>query len=432
MKYFAIRILCSVCLFFTTLVLFSQTNEPPKEVAGFPVNYDEDAIPPYILPDLFTLQNGKKVSDAETWMNEKRTELLEAVASLQYGKTTPAPKNIKYDMFEKNGEAFGGKAIRKQVRIYLTENSKDHPMDVLIYLPKNVSAPIPLFFTISFSANNQSVDDPAVKIGEIWNRDGEKVKADQPGRFRATDVEQFIDEGYGFATVYYGDIDPDFKDGFEHGIRKEFLKAGETQPKEDEWGTISAWSWGLSRAMDYFEKDKDIDEERIALMGVSRLGKTVLWTGIRDPRFKMIIASCSGEGGAALARRDYGENIKHMSDPSRYAYQFAPNYHEYSTHLDDFPFDAHSLVAMIAPRPLLLQTGDTDYWSDPKGEFLAAKEGSKVYELFGEKGPKNNEMPAAGDTSLLGNKLGYYMHEGGHGTIPSDYPVFIQFMKKFL
>jgi hypothetical protein len=158
----------------------------------------------------------------------------------------------------------------------------------------------------------------------------------------------------------------------------------------------------------------------------------VLWTGIRDTRFKMIIASCSGEGGAALARRDYGENIKHMSDSSRYGYQFAANYHEYSTHVEDFPFDAHSLVAMIAPRPLLLQTGNTDYWSDPKGEFLAAQEASKVYELFGENGPKDNEMPPAGDTSLIGNKLGHYMHDGGHGTIPSDYAVFIQFMKKFL
>ncbi|WP_223275982.1 hypothetical protein [Algoriphagus aquimarinus] len=167
-------------------------------------------------------------------------------------------------------------------------------------------------------------------------------------------------------------------------------------------------------------------------MGVSRLGKTVLWTGIRDPRFKMIIASCSGEGGAAIARRDYGENIKHMSDSTRYGYQFAPNYHAYSTHVDDFPFDAHTLVAMIAPRPLLLQTGNVDYWSDPKGEFIAAQEASAVYELFGENGPKNNEMPAAGDISLLENKLGYYMHDGGHGTIPSDYPIFIQFMKKFL
>lgn len=429
----SLRITLSASIFLAfSFSSFSQTENLAKTVAGFPVNYDESAIPPYILPDLLTLENGEKVSDAESWMKSRRPELLKAVAALQYGKTPPPPNSISFEVFENEGDAFQGKAIRKQVTVYLTENSKDHPMDLLIYLPKDSKGPVPIFFTISFSANNQSVNDPAVKIGEVWNREGQKVKADQPGRFQATNVEQFIDAGYGFATVYYGDIDPDFKDGFEYGIRKEFLKPGETQPQMDEWGTISAWSWGLSRAMDYFEKDKQIDAARIALMGVSRLGKTVLWTGIRDPRYKMIIASCSGEGGAALARRDYGENIKHMSDPSRYAYQFAPNYHAYSTHLDDSPFDAHSLIAMIAPRPILLQTGNTDYWSDPKGEFLAAQEASKVYQLFGENGPQNKEMPAAGDTSLLENKLGYYMHEGGHGTVPSDYPVFIQFMKRFL
>ncbi|WP_296704382.1 acetylxylan esterase [Algoriphagus sp.] len=426
------RTLLTIFIYCLNSFAFAQAQDPPTVVAGFPVNYDEDAIPPYTLPDLFTLENGKKVTDSKTWLKNRRPELLEAVAALQYGKTPPAPRKIEFDVVEKEGDAFNGKAIRRQVRIYLTENSKDHPMDLLVYLPKNSNKAVPIFFTISFTANSQTVDDAEVRIGEIWNREGQKVKADQPSRFRATNVEQFIDEGYGFATVYYGDIDPDFKDGFEHGIRKEFLKPGETKPKDDEWGTISAWSWGLSRAMDYFEKDNQIDQDRVALMGVSRLGKTVLWTGIRDPRFKMIIASCSGEGGAALARRDYGENIKHMSDPSRYAYQFAPNYHEYSTHVEDFPFDAHSLVAMIAPRPILLQTGNTDYWSDPKGEFLAAQEASKVYQLFGENGPEENEMPPAGDTSLLENKLGYYMHEGGHGTIPSDYPVFIQFMKKFL
>lgn len=412
--------------------IITQAQEPPKEVAGFPVNYDEEAIPPYSLPDLLTLENGQTVKDANTWTKKRRPELLQAVADLQYGNTPPAPKKINYEYYEAEGKAFNGKAIRKQVRIYLTENSQEHPMDLLIYLPKNATKATPLFFTISFTANNQTVDDPEIRIGEIWNREGQKVRADQPSRFRATNVEQFIAAGYGFATVYYGDIDPDFKDGFDYGIRKEFLKPGETKPKNDEWGTISAWSWGLSRAMDYFEKDQQIDENRVALMGVSRLGKTVLWTGIRDTRFKMIIASCSGEGGAAIARRDYGENIKHMSAPSRYAYQFAPNYHEYSTHLEDFPFDAHSLVAMIAPRPLLLQTGSTDYWSDPKGEFIAAQEASKVYQLFGENGPEGNEMPPAGDTSLIHNKLGYYMHDGGHGTIPSDYPVFIQFMNEFL
>ena len=183
--------------------------------------------------------------------------------------------------------------------------------------------------------------------------------------------------------------------------------------------------------MYYFQTDKQIDAKRVALQGTSRLGKTVLWAGAHDPRFKLVIASCSGEGGAALSRRNYGESINHMTDTSRYYYQFGPNRHNYSGDPNQSPVDAHMLVALMAPRPLLLQTGDTDYWSDPKGEFLAAVAAEPVYKLFGKKGPGTDVMPKAGEQTML-NTLGYYMHAGGHGTIPSDWPIFIQYMKKYL
>src|SRR5690606_10902856 len=241
-----------------------------------------------------------------------------------------------------------------------------------------------------------------------------------------------LTNGIGFATLYYGDIEPDLKKGIQlGGIRRHYLKAGQTVPEADEWGAIAAWSWGLSRVMEYLETDNQIDSKRVALTGSSRLGKTVLWTGANDQRFKMVLASCSGEGGAALSRRDYGENIKHMTDTSRYHYQFAPNRHSYSDDFASCPVDAHELIAMIAPRYLLLQTGDTDYWSDPKGEFLAAQAAQPVYKLFGIQNVFS-EMPKAGDTSMTYQRLGYYMHDGGHGMIPSDWKVFMEYMKKFL
>jgi hypothetical protein len=246
------------------------------------------------------------------------------------------------------------------------------------------------------------------------------------------DIEQFMDAGIGFATVYYGDIEPDFKGGIKYGIRGIYLKSGQTAPAVNEWGAISAWAWGLSRAMDYFEKDKQVDSKRIALQGASRLGKTVLWTGIHDIRFKMVIASISGEGGAAIARRNYGETIQHITDTSRYYYQFAPAYHSYANKINDLPFDAHALVALMAPRPLLLQTGSTDYWSDPKGEFLSAIAAEPVYKLFGKNGPGVLAMPKPGETSLLMNPLSYYIHEGGHTVLPEDWALFIRYMKKFL
>ena len=154
------------------------------------------------------------------------------------------------------------------------------------------------------------IADPGIRVGEIWNREGKRVKADQPTPFGKMNVEQFIDAGFGFATIYYGDIEPDFKDGIKNGgIRAKYLKAGQTTPADDEWGAVSAWAWGLSRAMDYFETDKQIDSKRIAIQGASRLGKTVLWAGAHDTRFKMVIASVSGESGAALSRRNYGETV---------------------------------------------------------------------------------------------------------------------------
>ena len=123
-------------------------------------------------------------------------------------------------------------------------------------------------------------------------------------------------------------------------------------------------------------------------MGVSRLGKTVMWAGAHDPRFALVIASCSGEGGAALSRRNYGETIAHLTAPTRYPYQFAANYAKCADHVNEFPVDAHMLVALIAPRPVLLQTGDKDDWSDPKGEFLAAVAAGPVYQAARQTGPR--------------------------------------------
>ncbi|MDP4290167.1 MAG: acetylxylan esterase, partial [Bacteroidota bacterium] len=228
-----------------------------------------------------------------------------------------------------------------------------------------------------------------------------------------------------------GDIEPDFKDGIKYGIRGVYLKPGMTQPADDEWGAISAWAWGLSRAMDYFETDKDINAKKIAVTGASRLGKTALWTGAHDTRFAVVIASVSGEGGAALSRRNYGETVKHITDSTRFIYQFARKYHSYADDVSKLPVDGHMLISLVAPRPLLLQTGDTDFWSDPKGEFLAAVAAEPVYHLFGKKGPETTTWPAAGDASLL-NSLGYYMHSGGHGVFPGDYDIFVKYLQKYL
>jgi hypothetical protein len=404
---------------------------PPTEVAGIAVNYDEAKVGTYTLPDPLKLKNGAPVKDAKTWNEKRRPELLALFEENEYGRVPGRQKEMTFDVFDKGTPALGGKAIRKQITIYFTADKEGPKEDLVLYLPAGATKPVPVLFTINFSPNAGIFsEDPDVKLGEMWGRDKKKIPAQRGMGLGRMNLEPLLAKGFGVAGVYYGDIDPDFLGGVPLGIRAKYLKAGQSEPAPDEWGAISAWSWGMSRAMDYFETDKSVDAKRVAIYGVSRLGKTVMWTGARDNRFAMVIASCSGEGGAALSRRNYGETIAHLTAPSRYPYQFAGNYAKWAKDPNEMPVDAHELIALIAPRPVFLLTGDGDGWSDPKGEFLAAVAADPVYHLLGKKGLGTTEMPAAGQT--IGETIGYRMHSGGHGTIPSDWEHFITFMEKHL
>lgn len=421
-----------VLLAFALVLSFGATpgqtqNAPRTEVAGIPVNNDESLVGTYTLPDPLILANGKPVRDAKTWHEKRRPEIVRLFEENQFGRSPGRPAGMSFDVFDKGTPALDGKAIRRQVTVYFSRDKAGPKMDLLIYLPAEARKPVPLLLNLSFSANSSAVNDPGIKPGEIWNRDKKRVSAPQGANIGRLNVTPFLAQGIGVATVYYGDIDPDFLGGIPYGVRKLYLKAGQTEPAPDEWGAIGAWAWGLSRAMDYLETDKGVDAKRVAIMGVSRLGKTVLWAGAHDPRFAMVIASCSGEGGAALSRRNYGETIKHLTAPSRYPYQFCANYAKYGDQVNQFPVDAHMLISLIAPRPVLLQTGDTDTWSDPKGEFLAAVAAEPVYRLLSKQGLDTDQMPPAGQAIL--HTLGYYMHAGGHGTIPSDWDQFLKFMQ---
>ena len=408
-----------------------QAEKPPAAVvAGIPVNYDEAHVGTYTLPDPLLLANGKPVRDAKTWNEKRRPEIVRLFEENQYGRSPGRPAGMSFDVFDKGTPAFDGKAVRRQVTIYFSADKAGPKMDLLVYVPANASGPVPLLLNLGFSANSSTVNDAGVKVGEVWGRDKKKVPASQGANFGRTNVARLLDAGLGFATVYYGDIDPDFLGGVPYGVRALYLKPGQTAPAPDEWGSIAAWAWGLSRAMDYLETDKGVDAKRVAIMGVSRLGKTVMWAGARDPRIAMVIASCSGEGGAALSRRNYGETIAHLTEATRYPYQFAGNYAKFANQVDRFPVDGHMLVALIAPRPVLLQTGDKDFWSDPKGEFLAAVAAGPVYRLLGKQGLDTDQMPAAGSPIL--HTIGYTMHAGGHGTIPSDWDQFLAFMQMHL
>ena len=425
------RLRISAVMIFSAGAAMAQADRPPAAVvAGIPVNYDEAKVGTYTLPDPLVLANGKPVRDAKTWNQTRRPEIVRLFEENQYGRAPGRPAGMSFDVFDKGTPALEGKAIRRQVTIYFSADKAGPKMDLLVYVPANATGPMPLLLNIGFSANSSTVNDPGVKVGDVWGRDKKKVPAAQGMNFGRINVARLLDAGLGFATVYYGDIDPDFPGGVPYGVRALYLKPGQTEPAADEWGSIAAWAWGLSRAIDYLETDKGVDAKRVAIMGVSRLGKTVMWAGAHDTRIALVIASCSGEGGAALSRRNYGETIAHLVEPTRYPYQFAGNYAKYANQVDRLPVDAHMLVALMAPRPVLLQTGDKDFWSDPKGEFLAAVAAGPVYRLLGKQGLDTDQMPAAGVPIL--HTIGYFMHAGGHGTIPSDWDQFLAFMQMHL
>lgn len=420
--------LLPVLFLLSSLIAAAQADRAPASVvAGIPVNYDEALVGSYTLPDPLVMLNGKPVRDARTWERSRRPEIVRLFEENQYGRSPGRPAGMSFEVFDKGTAAFDGKAIRRQVTVCFSKDKAGPKMDLLLYLPASAQKPVPLLLNLSFSANSSTVDDPGVKPGEIWGKEKKRIPVPQGARMGRIDPLRLIEAGVGFATVYYGDIEPDFAEGLPHGVRASYLKPGQERPAAGEWGAIAAWAWGLSRAMDYLETDKGVDSKRVAIIGVSRLGKTVMWAGARDTRFAMVIASCSGEGGAALSRRKYGETIAHLTAPTRFPYQFCANYGQYAERTDQFPVDANLLVSLIAPRPLLLQTGDKDFWSDPRGEFLSALAASPVYRLLGAKDLGTDQMPPAG-TPLL-NTLGFFMHAGGHGTIPSDWEVFLKFMQ---
>jgi hypothetical protein len=223
--------------------------------------------------------------------------------------------------------------------------------------------------------------------------------------------------------MYYGQIDPDFDGGLPYGVRDAYLPPGEKAFAADEWGTIAAWAWGASRAMDYLQTDPQVDGRRVAIMGHSRLGKTTLWTGANDIRFAMVVACSSGRGGASLARRDYGESIGDLAQ--RFGYQFCGNFQKYARHENDMPVDTHELLGLIAPRPLYLATASEDLHSDPRGEFEAAIAAGPIYKLLGAR-PLEVLDPPPLDAAVM-DDIGYHCHAGKHEVTALDWKHILEF-----
>lgn len=408
-------------------------DTPDEEIAGIPVNYQEAEVGLYTLPDPLVLESGERVRDAQMWRARRRPEILALLEAQQFGKAPGRPPAMTFDVFDEGAEAYGGKALRKQVAIYFSEAKTDNYIELLMYFPSDAQGPVPVLLQLGWGPNNLAVVDPGVKVGRAWDARTKTRSPATTGRALGGpfDVLRLVERGYGVAMFNYNDVEPDSLDSLAYGVRSLYLPEGATEPEEaDEWGAVAAWAWSVSRIVDYFETDADVDARRIAITGASRLGKTALWAGARDERIAAVIASVSGEGGAALSRRDYGETVAHLVAPTRYPYWYARNYADWAGRMAAAPFDAHFILALVAPRPLLLQTGYTDKWSDPYGEFLAAKAATPVYALLGATGIEQYSQPALGEP--LTGTLGFLMHDGGHGVAREDWDVFLDFLDRYL
>ncbi len=394
-------------------------------------NYDESKVGDYTLPDPLIFNDGAPVRTAEDWTRRRRAELLALFQTHVFGRSPQPPQSVPSSEVFDSGTAFDGQAIRKQVTIYFSPDKRDPKMDVLIYIPTNALPPVPLLLALNFRGNQAVVNDPRVRLATVWDpKTHEKRQAPDESRGQDTSfaVADILARGYGFATVCYQDIEPDFNGGNVHGIRPLFFTPGQTEPAPNDWGAIGAWAFGLSRVMDYLETDRDVDARRVAILGHSRLGKTVLWAGAQDPRFALVLCSCSGEGGASLMRRNYGETIADLVRV--FPYWFCANFGQYAGRADTLPVDAHTLITLNAPRPVYVTGAHEDRWADPTGEFLACVAAGPAYRLLGAQDLGTNQMPPLDQP--IQRTLAYHYRTGGHAVTAFDGEQFLAFADKHL
>jgi hypothetical protein len=398
-------------------------------------NYDEARVPTFVLPGALVRADGTRVTTREAWRSSRRPELLRLFATEMFGRTPANDAPMGASTTEAAGAALGGHATRKQVTLGFGSRPNGPAMHLLLYLPSAAKARVPVFLSLNFRGNHAVTADPAVHLSRAWlpdavpgvsgNRATENARASDASRWP---LQEIVGRGYGVVTAYYGDLDPDFDDGFQNGVHPLFYRPGQSRPEPDEWGAIGAWAWGLSRAMDYLETDAGVDPRKVAVMGHSRLGKAALWAGAQDERFALVISNNSGCGGAALSRRAFGETVEAIN--TQFPHWFARNFRKYNGREQDLAFDQHELLALVAPRPLYVASAAEDLWADPRGEFLAARAADPVYRLFGRAGLGVKEMPLP--DRPVGQTIGYHLRSGKHDITSYDWARYLEFADRHL
>ena len=437
----------------------AQNYRPnPDAQKRFALNYNETDIPAYTLPDPLITDAGRPVTDSKIWWEQRRPELLSLFENEMYGRTpgfafanNDLLRQPRAEVRAEKKNALNGKAVRREVRLHFSTKADGPYIDVLLYLPVSTGKFVPAFIMLNFQGNQAITNEPDVLICESWmtsQNDGSVVNNRSTELSRGTEksrwpIELIIERGYALATACYHDIDPDFDDGFRNGIHPYFYKEGQKRPASNEWGSIGAWAWGLSRILDYLETEPAVDSKRVAVVGHSRLGKTALWAGAQDQRFAAVIANNSGFGGGALSKRIYGETIELLNYVR--PHWFCGNFAYYDYNAPALAFDQHELIALIAPRPVYLAVAENDRAADPKGEFLAALNADAVYRFLGTPGigdiPEKSKAIRRGNmiydapmpslNQPTGATIGFHIRTGGHDVTTYDWEQYLNFTDKF-
>jgi hypothetical protein len=393
------------------------------KVTGHVSNYTEDKVAAYTLPDPLVMASGERVTTAEMWRTKRRPEILKFYETEIYGRIPDNAPKVTWEVTETDASARDGAVVMKRVAGRMGDKPDGPRMNLTVHLPAKASDPVPVLLSISFGFPPGGRGATTTKTDET--KTAEQAKATTKARPPLFDVlGECLARGWGYAVVNYGEIQPDRADQWTSGVIGLTLKEGQTRPAPDEWGTISAWSWGLSRCIDYLETEKAVNSKQIAITGASRLGKTVLWASAKDERVAAVFSAVSGEMGAALIRRDWGETLDDMAE--RFSWQFAGNLQKWVGRWKDLPVDQHMLIALSAPRPIYVNGGLTDQWSDPKGEFLSMVAAGPVYRLLDKRDLGTTELPSL-DSPLISGDLGFLYHSGGHAATPADWKLFLDF-----
>jgi hypothetical protein len=368
------------------------------------INYDEARVPPYRIADPLIADGNIRVTTPAEW-RARRQALLQAFREHVYGRSPGEPEGSRFDVLEHNPAAMDGAATLTRVAIVSTYRGRTHRFELVYFLPRTPLGRRPVFLLI----NNRALSNT------------DPTRKERSGFWPA---EEIVARGYGIAALQYGELAPDDKDRFREGVIALFDGSATGDRSPDASGAISAWAWGASRAMDYFVTAEGVDATRIAVVGHSRGGKAALWAGAQDERFALTISNESGEGGASLSRRHFGETLAELT--RAFPHWFNTRYPEFAGREADLPVDQHLLLSLAAPRALYVASADEDLWADPRGEFEALAASSPVFQLFGDPSLAADAMPAL-DTPLVVGRRGYHVRRGGHNLTPYDWARFADF-----